>query len=410
MRRYRVHLPKARPCIVMSIELLPRSDDPLPFEMQLNGALEVVEDHFERVLLNGLDRRVLVTDRRVTSLTPIVGGGTSLFRVLLHVVHLQSKLSERDVLMRGAVTFGDVEMRPDFAAGAGVVEAERLRDEVALVPRIVVDPRVIVEVESNPLLRAQHHTVRTELEYIKSLLRRDTDGLWFIDYLAVCIREAEDPHPILEGHHRLVERRLEAAKTLDGTSRSTTWLWSYHNEVVEKLLDQDQRAERRIPPKSPLVYVFPSPVSPVVLESRDIPQADDLDQVLQVVTGIAFGQEAHAESLGPTPRRVAYHRRAAQILGLLSESNELTVAGRQIARLDAGERLRATVVYFESSRVGDAWIRWSGGRTLLDVDPEKAYDFLRESTPDLSDATARRRAQTLVVWHRALVKHHYARC
>ena len=73
------------------------------------------------------------------------------------------------------------------------------------------------------------------------------------------------------------------------------------------------------------------------------------------------------------------------------------------------ERLRAASLWFESSTCGDAWIRWSGGATLLDVAPHTAADFLRASAPGLSRDTADRRAQTLASWHRALSPHHYRR-
>ncbi|MGK3988468.1 hypothetical protein WME99_35825 [Sorangium sp. So ce136] len=145
------------------------------------------------------------------------------------------------------------------------------------------------------------------------------------------------------------------------------------------------------------------------IESVDIPQANNLDRVFQIVQLIAGGDEVDAEVLEIEPRQVAYYRRAAKILGFLTESEELTAAGRLIARLASGDRLRAAVVHFESSVCGDAWIQWSKGRTLLDVKPETAAEFIIASVPGLSEDTARRRAQTLNAWYHALIVHHYAR-
>lgn len=145
------------------------------------------------------------------------------------------------------------------------------------------------------------------------------------------------------------------------------------------------------------------------IDSADIPQADDIHRVFLIVTMIANHEEVNSEALGITHRQVAYYRRACKVLGLIAESGELTSAGRLIARLGDVDRLRATVVYFESSTCGDAWIRWSSGKTLLDVNPETAADFLMASVPGLSKDTAHRRAKTLIAWHRELVAHHYAR-
>lgn len=143
------------------------------------------------------------------------------------------------------------------------------------------------------------------------------------------------------------------------------------------------------------------------VESRDVPQADSLDRVFLMVERASRHLPFTSEEFEITPRQVNYYRRAAQILGFLTESGEVTAAGRLIARLGGEERLRATVVHFESSRCGDAWIQWSRGKTLLDVRPESAHDFLAECVPGLSQVTVGRRVKTLVAWYRALRDHHY---
>lgn len=144
------------------------------------------------------------------------------------------------------------------------------------------------------------------------------------------------------------------------------------------------------------------------LDSRDIPQADDLLRVFKLVELLESNEMLDPDTLDITKRQVDYYRRAAKILGLLTESDELTAAGSHIVRLDAEDRLRTAVVYFESSVCGNAWIEWSEGKTLLDVNPDEAFDFLQESVPGLNAVTAERRAQTLVAWHRLLSGYHYA--
>lgn len=270
MTTYRVRVPrgrsgsKAQRCVVTSFELLPRATPSMPAEVKMRRALAIVEESLgqEKDLPKDLGRRVLVSDRRVICATPIKENGTLLFWELLDVVHLQAELAAHEVSLRGALTIGDVQMRPNFAAGPGLHVAERCREDVAVVPRVVVPPSVMVEAESNPLLRASHHTPMDDLGYIKSLLRLDADGVWFVDYLAVHCREAESARDYLEEHRRLIERRLDAAAALDRESRAWTWLWSYHNRVVDELhregrFDDDAYRAVLIPAKSPLVYTFP---------------------------------------------------------------------------------------------------------------------------------------------------------
>lgn len=145
------------------------------------------------------------------------------------------------------------------------------------------------------------------------------------------------------------------------------------------------------------------------VDSRDVPQADSLKRVFHMVKMASKHKPFDAEALGITPRQVLYYRRAAQILGFFKESGEVTAAGRLISRLDPKARIKAAVVHFESSRCGDAWIRWSKGKTLLDVQPDSAYEFLRKCAPGLSKNTRERRVKTLIAWHQTLCNYHYSR-
>ncbi len=146
------------------------------------------------------------------------------------------------------------------------------------------------------------------------------------------------------------------------------------------------------------------------IDSNDVPQADELERVFCIIDMVVRRQELDADVIGITGRQVGYYRRAAQILGLLDDSRVLTAGGRLIARLSTIEdRLRATVIYFESSSCGDAWIRWAKGKTLKDVDSTSAFEFLRGRCPSLGESTAERRAQTLKAWHQVLIPYHYAK-
>lgn len=145
------------------------------------------------------------------------------------------------------------------------------------------------------------------------------------------------------------------------------------------------------------------------LDSSDIPQADVLERVFRVVDLVAQGDSLTSAALEVTRRQVGYYAHAARSLGLIDRLPSLTTAGRQLARSSPEQRLQATVVHFESSVCGEAWIRWSGAHTLLDVVPETAETFLREVVSGLSEDTRGRRAQTLMSWHKTLTRWHYAR-
>jgi len=253
-----------RPCVILAVELLGLNDASVP-EGRLRRVIEIFDDSTSTGVSKHVERRLFITGHRVLRIVPVKPNGTLLFWELLDLVHLQSDLISHGVLLRGAATLGEAAVRSAFAVGDGVVEAERMRDNLADVPRVIVDPRLILELELNAHLRAPHHTVLEELGYARSLLHEDADGVWFIDYLKAFQTEVDEPPmylEFLEQHRQLIERKLKIATKLVHISRGFTWLRSYHNRVIdelfeEKRLDETERSRLRIPATSPLVYAFP---------------------------------------------------------------------------------------------------------------------------------------------------------
>ena len=253
-----------RPCVILALELRGLDDASVP-EGRLRRVIEILDDSSSNEVSKLVERRLFITGNHVLRFVPIKPNGTKLFWELLDFVHLQADLISHGVLLRGVAILGDAGARFAFAVGSGVVEAERMRDNLADVPRVLIAPRLIVELELNADLRAPHHTISDELGYARSVLREDSDGLWFVDYLKAFQSEVDEPPmylEFLEQHRKLIESKLKAATTLDRTSRGFTWLRNYHNRVIdelfeEKRLDEAERSRLRVPATSPLVYAFP---------------------------------------------------------------------------------------------------------------------------------------------------------
>jgi hypothetical protein len=60
-----------------------------------------------------------------------------------------------------------------------------MESKLAQFPRILVSDAAIQALKEAPVLRGEGNSFREEMSYLKKFLRRDEDGLWFLDYLAV---------------------------------------------------------------------------------------------------------------------------------------------------------------------------------------------------------------------------------
>jgi hypothetical protein len=136
------------------------------------------------------------------------------------------------------------------------------------------------------------------------------------------------------------------------------------------------------------------------LKDIDVPQADSLQTVGNLVALISSGIEAKSDlesHLGIVSREIDYYLTAARILGFLDDSKKICELGRQYC--DETSLAKKRMLMRQAIR------DTAFGRALLAYISEKAIDgstvkaFLREST-NLSESTASRRAKTIVKWFR----------
>lgn len=259
-------LPKPRPSIVTALELVGLDDARMPAG-RARQALALV-DSFGDFVRQSLEGHLSISGRRVLVVVPAREQGASIFVSVLQLAFLQNDLVGHDVLVRGAIAFGHAVAGGDIVFGSGIAEAERLRDEVALVPRVIIDPGVFRMLEYEGKLRLPQHTVVEELGYLRKVLRQDADGVWRTDYLSAFGLEEKEQAlylQLLADHRRVVIQKLERSSGLDRSSLSWTWLWSYHNLVIEELKtkwsgDAQELVTMHIPATSALLYKFPASI------------------------------------------------------------------------------------------------------------------------------------------------------
>jgi hypothetical protein len=115
----------------------------------------------------------------------------AIFFQLLGLVHAQVDLIHQEgIVIRGAVTVGDVVKSYRQLFGPGIIDAYRIESKIANYPRIVVERRVLDEINANERLWV--HDREDELKAVGGLLRQDEkDGCLYIDYLRVIRDQCE---------------------------------------------------------------------------------------------------------------------------------------------------------------------------------------------------------------------------
>ncbi len=140
---------------------------------------------------------------------------------------------------------------------------------------------------------------------------------------------------------------------------------------------------------------------PTVITSRAVPQVDRLDKVTRIVELVASGAPLSVDTTGLESRHINYHKQAARILHLLSDEGELLPGGATLVRLPPERRFAHLAIQFEVSICGHAWMDWAGVKGVDALEPESAFEFLRQRVK-LPDSMVQRRGRSLRRWAKDL--------
>lgn len=155
---------------------------------------------------------------------------------ILHMVHVQSTLLlDEGILLRGGITVADVALSYGQLFGPAVIRGYALENQVARFPRIVVGTEVLKELKKNPALWV--HDGDTDIKATKSLLRRDFDGEYFVDYLRGIEEELDERSEfpgVLEQHQEFIKRGLTRYKDDQSILPKYKWLREYHRYTVKR--------------------------------------------------------------------------------------------------------------------------------------------------------------------------------
>jgi hypothetical protein len=179
---------------------------------------------------------------------------SGVFYSLLEIMWIQINLVLHGILCRGAIVRGKLIHTEKYLFGPAMVDAYTLESKAAMYPRVILDESII---KAGIEYHGRHHLPHHEKDSIMSLLRRDTDGMYYIDYITRAQSELNDPE--LDYPNYLFQLGSIISSGLNSTDPSVAikfrWLkekYSPHlSEIKEhksKDLDSDvQEAYQNIP-------------------------------------------------------------------------------------------------------------------------------------------------------------------
>lgn len=115
---------------------------------------------------------------------------SEVFYSLLSLLWVQLNLVLHGILCRGGIVRGKLIHTEKCLFGPAIIDAYTLESKAALYPRIILDESIIeVGIEAH----GKHHFPRHEQDSIMKLLKKDSDGMYYIDYITGAQSELNDP-------------------------------------------------------------------------------------------------------------------------------------------------------------------------------------------------------------------------
>ncbi len=129
---------------------------------------------------------------------------------LYNLVHIQYELIQKEILIRGGVTYGDIYDDGKVVFGPAFNRVYELESKYAINPRLIIDPKLIEEVKMNEKLISDVNGLKDELRFIKNVVTKDKDGFYFVDYLRAIRSELDDINvypDVLKFHKNLINKK-----------------------------------------------------------------------------------------------------------------------------------------------------------------------------------------------------------
>ena len=225
---------------------------------------------------------------------------SEVFYTLYDLQLLLLQLVQRGVFLCGAVTVGDVFHDENFVYGPGMVDAylKGSRERKShLYPRIVVDESVI---DIGTRYHARHHYPEQEEKHINNILSKDTDGLYYIDYIqkAGSFGSAKES----TSYFSCLKEQIEKLSNYDKYKSTAEWLKEKYPKTTYNKYEEKKFSPTCIYKQKVVLFLDLLGFKEVI----DNREASDIYNALKIIKGIKELDDDQKE-YGVKTTRLATH-------------------------------------------------------------------------------------------------------
>ena len=210
--------------------------------MALNYTAKIqIENYGQNMPMADLGKQVSVFSDSIVISYDVIRPGSG-FLVLLDLVYICNDLLGVGMPVRGGVTVGPLIHDNNKCFGPAMVKAYRLESRDAVYPRILVDSEVI---EYDLLYKGMNNTQEFEKEFIESLIKQDSDGEIFLDFLSQYneFNDYKTYDAYMVNVRNFIIGALYNSKSNSNKRIFDKYIWlkNYYNSTVSKVYEEYEK-------------------------------------------------------------------------------------------------------------------------------------------------------------------------
>lgn len=167
----------------------------------------------------------------------LVNERSEIFYTLIEIQHLIMNFMVKGILVRGGIAYGKLIHNDKVVFGPGLVKAYETESRAALYPRVILDKTVI---EIAKIFHSHGGNPTHEEESIMNVVTKDTDDMYYIDYIQKAQSELDDPEIDMVDYIEKLKKVIEPLKNVEHPDIKVKigWLTNKVNNLIESATNE----------------------------------------------------------------------------------------------------------------------------------------------------------------------------